>query len=205
MGKSRISKSTTPHCVRGISQVLSGLRDSPKSRALNFNVRHLKDNVTTLVPMARGEFLAYVAEAVPAYAADKVASGQWAKDEALELSHKSFEELLPHGVATPNNYFFTIRDSTEQVGVGMVWIATRDRGGSRVAYVYDVLVRPEHQRKGHATRALLALEDQVRSLGLSGIALHVFGHNAGAHALYVKLGYQPTNINMFKSTERSGA
>ena len=158
-----------------------------------------------LVPMTDGEFVAFAAEAVPAYAADKVTSVQWTKDEALELSRKAFDKLLPLGLATPDNYFFTIRDSVEQVGVGMLWIAAQDRGGRRIAYVYDVSVKPEHQRKGYATRALLALEDKVHSLGLSGIALHVFGHNTVAHALYVKLGYQPTNISMFKAIERPGA
>ena len=50
----------------------------------------------------------------------------------------------------------------------------------------------------HGTGAFEALEDKVRSLGLEGIALHVFGHNRGAHALYEKLGFQATNIHMFK-------
>jgi hypothetical protein len=31
------------------------------------------------------------------------------------------------------------------------------------------------------------------------VALHVFGHNPQAHALYVKLGYITTNTNMFKA------
>ncbi|MFO1298108.1 MAG: hypothetical protein U1F25_17690 [Rubrivivax sp.] len=35
--------------------------------------------------------------------------------------------------------------------------------------------------------------------GLSGIALHVFGHNHEAQALYRKLGYVATNIHMFKA------
>jgi predicted GNAT family acetyltransferase len=30
-------------------------------------------------------------------------------------------------------------------------------------------------------------------------ALHVFGHNTTAQALYAKLGYSPTNINLFKA------
>ena len=155
--------------------------------------------------MTDGEFVAFATEAIPAYAADKVTSGQWTKDEALELSRKSFRELLPQGLATPNNYLFTIRDSAKQVGVGTLWIAAQDRAGKRIGYVYDIRVKPEHQRKRYATRALLALEDKVHSLGLSGIALHVFGHNAVAHALYVKLGYQPTNISMFKAIEKPGA
>ena len=155
--------------------------------------------MTILTPMTQREFLAFAEEAVPAFAADKIASGHWSPDEALELSRKSFEELLPHGLASPDNFLFTIRDPVNQVNVGMVWIAVQERAGKRIAYVYDVIVQPEHQRKGHAMRAFLALESEVQKLGLSGIALNVFGHNAGAHALYVKLGYQPTNINMFKA------
>ncbi len=154
--------------------------------------------MTILTPMTQNEFLAFAEEAVPVFAADKIASGHWSHDEALALSYKSFNELLPHGLASADNFLFTIRDPANQANVGMVWIAAQERAGKRIAYVYDVVVQPEHQRKGHATRALLALESEVRTLGLSGIALNVFAHNAGAHALYVKLGYQPTNINMFK-------
>ena len=88
-----------------------------------------------------------------------------------------------------------------RAAVGMLWIAGLERAGQRIAYVYDISVRPEHRRKGHAASAFAALEGKVRELGLSGIALHVFGHNAGAVALYTKLGYQATNINMFKAVD----
>ena len=60
-------------------------------------------------------------------------------------------------------------------------------------------VMPEHRRQGHAYGALLALEHEARRLGLTGVALHVFGHNTTAQARYAKLGYSPTNINLFKS------
>lgn len=92
-----------------------------------------------LRPMTQPEYAAWLAATIPEYAADKVASGQWAEDAALELSKKEYGELLPQGP-----------------------------------------------------------EDEVRKLGLFGIALHVFGHNNGAQALYAKLGYQPTNISLFK-------
>jgi ribosomal protein S18 acetylase RimI-like enzyme len=154
-----------------------------------------------LVAMTEAEYVEYVAAAIPGYAADKVASGQWSQQESLELSKKSLDELLPQGQATPDNHLFTILDD-RSTAVGMLWIASQDRAGRRIAYVYDVSIRPEHRRKGHAVSAFLALENEVRALGLSGIALHVFGHNIGAQALYAKLGYQPTNINMFKALER---
>ncbi len=79
-----------------------------------------------------------------------------------------------------------------------LWIAAKEQAGKRVAYIYDIQIRPECQRHGHATRALAAVEDEARKLGLCGIGLHVFGHNTGARALYEARGYRPTNINMFK-------
>jgi ribosomal protein S18 acetylase RimI-like enzyme len=147
--------------------------------------------------MTQPEYAAWLAATIPAYAADKVASGQWAEDAALELSTKGYGELLPQGPATPDNHLFTILDE-KAAPVGVLWFAVKTKFNARIAFVFDVTVLEERRRQGHARRALLALEDKVRKLGLSGIALHVFGHNAGARALYAKLGYGPTNINLFK-------
>lgn len=152
----------------------------------------------TLRPMTPAEYAAWAEQTVPAYAADKVASGQWSEQESLELSKKEYDELLPLGLETPDNHLFTILDA-EDVPVGMLWFAVKARFDARIAYVFDVSVRPERQREGHAQRAFQALENELRNLGLAGIALHVFGHNAGARALYAKLGFQPTNISLFKS------
>jgi ribosomal protein S18 acetylase RimI-like enzyme len=147
--------------------------------------------------MTEPEYAAWLEVAIPEYASDKVASGQWPEEAALELARRDHQELLPQGRATPGNYFFTIADP-QGTAVGVLWFAVKTRFSAGAAYVFDVRVRPERRREGHALRAFLALEDEVRKLGLSGIALHVFGHNEGAQALYAKLGYQPTNINLFK-------
>jgi len=154
--------------------------------------------MTSLSPMSESAFADYLAYAIPDFARDKVQAGQWAEDESLELSRSGYADMLPQGMATPDNFFYTLRDGATQADIGMLWFAAQLRGGQRIAYVYDVYVRPEHQRKGHAGRAFAALEVEAHRLGLTGIALHVFGHNAGAQALYQKLGYVPTNINMFK-------
>ena len=153
--------------------------------------------MSVLRPMTEPEYAAWLDTTIPAYAADKVASGQWSTEASLELSRKEHQGLLPHGRATPDNYFFTITDP-QGTAVGVVWFAVKTKSNERIAYVFDVRVWPERQREGHAFRALLALEQEVRTLGLPGIALHVFGHNKAAQALYAKLGFQPTNINLFK-------
>jgi len=157
-----------------------------------------------LRPMTQAEYVEWVKETIPAYAADKVASGQWSEEESLRLSKKEYEELLPQGLTTPDKFLYTIEDSDSNP-VGVLWFAVKTRFNSRVAYVYDVEVWSHQRRKGHAYRAFCALEQEVKRLGLSGIALHVFGHNAEAQALYAKLGFQPTNINLFKSVGPSEA
>lgn len=153
--------------------------------------------MTALRPMTETEYTAWAAETVPAFAQDKVASGQWTAEEALERSAREYRELLPQGLQSADNFLYTIVDEDGQA-VGMLWFAVQTRSGRRIAYVYDVAVRPGRQRQGHAQRALRALEAQALQLGLTGIALHVFGHNRGAQALYARLGFEPTNIQLFK-------
>jgi ribosomal protein S18 acetylase RimI-like enzyme len=147
--------------------------------------------------MSDAQYAGFVAAAVAGYAADKVAAGQWAEDQSLELARKALEELLPQGRQTADNYLFTVLDEQARP-VGTLWIGVKEYAGKRNAYVYDVRISPACRRQGHATRALEAAENEARKLGFDGIGLHVFGHNAAARALYERLGYRPTDINMFK-------
>jgi ribosomal protein S18 acetylase RimI-like enzyme len=105
---------------------------------------------------------------------------------------------LPQGLATPDNHLFEILATADGPTVGCLWFAVEDQHGVRGAYVYDVEIKPEFRRLGHARRAFQALDGIVASLGLSSIGLHVFGHNPGAQALYIQLGFAVTGINMLK-------
>ncbi len=153
----------------------------------------------TLVPMTQAQFEQYLPISIAEFAQDKIDSGQWARADALALAQQSMAESLPQGLVTPDIYLFGLEVGPARQLVGMIWINAQVRGDRRVAYVYDVMVYPAHRRQGHATRAFAAIEKKSLELGLSGVALHVFGHNPQAHALYVKLGFVTTNINMFKA------
>ncbi len=144
------------------------------------------------------EFAAYIERAIPEYARDKVESGQWPAASSLELSRQAYEELLPAGLATPEHFLFALRDAATQTNIGMLWYAVQERADQRIAYVYDVLVESLHRRRGYASQAFKALEAEAGSCGLTGVALHVFGHNQGAREFYARLGYEATNINLFK-------
>jgi len=151
--------------------------------------------------MNEAEYSAWIEYAVPAYAAEKVRSGNWMQAESLDQARREFEGLLPNGLATEDHTLFTILGE-QGVAVGALWMARSQRLGGPIAYLYNIVVWPAQRRKGYALRALRALEQEVARLGLAGIALHVFGHNTQAQSLYRKLGYETTNINLFKPIRR---
>lgn len=151
-----------------------------------------------LVAMTPAEFDAFVTALIPAYAADKVAAGQWSEEEALDLSRKMMAEILPQASATPDHAFYTIRDRDGRSMVGVLWTFEKAQAGGRVVHIYDIEIAAEHRRRGHARRALEAVESLARARGLAGIALHVFGHNPGARTLYESLGFETKSVQMFK-------
>lgn len=159
---------------------------------------------TRLRPMTDDEFARWRAQAVPAYAQDKVRLGRWSQAEAMDKAEQEFATLLPHGRPTEGHTFFTIESDAGQC-VGGLWVARAERVAGPIGYIFDLVVWPEHRRQGHAARAMTALEAEALALGFGGLALNVFGHNPSAHRLYVKLGYEPTSINMFKPLPAAGA
>ncbi len=152
-----------------------------------------------LLPMTPAEYQAWLAQAVDDYAYDKVRSGAWQAEDAVERSRVEFQKLLPDGLASKDNYLYSIwsDDAPLDVPVGVLWMAVPP-WKPPLAFVFDFIIFEPYRRRGYATQALLALEDKVRALGLATIGLHVFGHNHAARALYEKAGYEVTDINMAK-------
>lgn len=144
-------------------------------------------------------FASYLKSSIAGYAEENVASGRWPKEAALTRSQAEFGNLLPQGIDTPDNHIFEIMESEGGATVGHLWFAVQEKYGVRSAFVFDLEVKEEYRRQGHAKRAFLALESIATALNLSGIGLHVFAHNTNAQALYGQLGYVVTGINMRKS------
>ncbi len=152
-----------------------------------------------LEPLDQQEYDSWLARTVGEYAEEKVQAGNYDAGEALERAEQEFSELLPEGPVTPGQYMFSIVDASAGERVGVVWFAEIQRGPRREAFVYDLIVHEPFRRRGFARAAMLALEDEVRGLGIERIGLHVFGHNRAAWALYDQLGYEVTNVNMGKT------
>jgi RimJ/RimL family protein N-acetyltransferase len=151
-----------------------------------------------LVPMTETEFQAYLEYDVQRYAQEHIKAGDWNPSKALGKSREEHQRLLPHGLASKNQYLFSIEDEELGRKLGMIWFAVHDTGQHPSVFVYDLLIHEEFRRRGYGTQALIALEEKVRSLGIDTISLHVFAHNRAARALYEKVGYKTRGHYMSK-------
>ena len=151
-----------------------------------------------LVPMTETEFLGYSKNSIEHYAQEHVKAGNWHPSDAVLKAQKEFQELLPEGVSSKNQYIFTIEDDQADLKIGMIWFAVRDNGLHRSAFIYDFIIDEQYRKQGYGMQTLIALEIKARVLGIDTISLHVFGHNHAAIALYQKAGYEITNLHMAK-------
>lgn len=157
----------------------------------------MSDDSVRLRPLSQQEFDVWLAASIIDYAADKVAAGNWTQEEAVARSQADYARLLLDGLATPQHHFFAIVHDPADEQVGVAWLAETDFAKPAV-FLYDFVIFEPYRRRGYALQALARLEDEAKKLGMSGIALHVFGHNQAARALYEKAGFEITNINMRK-------
>lgn len=153
----------------------------------------------TLTPMTREEYEAWREESIRGFAQERVRAGNTPPEEALSFARRAFESLLPRGLDTPDQWLYSVRDGDTPVGV--VWLGRGQPGAGlppTTGFIYDLLIFSEHRRKGYGAQAMLALEQEARRRGMDSLALHVFGHNVAARALYDSLGYEATSITMRK-------
>jgi len=151
-----------------------------------------------LRPMSQASYEVYLERLIVEYAEDKVGSSNWPEDGALTRSRHEITRLLVDGVSTPGHALFDLSVPDEEEAVGVLWLGIIEDGGARKGFIYDIWIRPDLRRRGLGRTAMLEAERWARSLGLTSLGLHVFGHNQAALSLYEKLEYTITDLNMTK-------
>jgi ribosomal protein S18 acetylase RimI-like enzyme len=155
-----------------------------------------------LEPMSKREYDIWRKNSVSDYAQEKQRSGVWGED-ALERAEAQHNELLPQGPETNDHYLFNIVDVQENQIIGSAWLAQGALGQPRhKAWIFDIALAPQFRGKGFGREAMLTLETFAKSLGVTELGLHVFGHNKLAFALYQSLGFEPRSITMSKTLPR---
>lgn len=95
----------------------------------------------------------------------------------------STARLLLHDLVTVDRSCLVARIDGEVVGFASALLQVDD------AHVLDVLVHPDHRRRGIASALLRALLAEVVARGASAVTLEVRPSNLGARALYRGLGF----------------
>jgi GNAT superfamily N-acetyltransferase len=140
----------------------------------------------TVRPMSAEEYESFMAGEVEGFA-EELASAGTELEQALERSRTMMGELLPSGMQSPGMEFLV--GEVAGVPVGDLWLST----GETMAFVYNIVVRPDQRRRGYGAAIMNAAAIRCRELGHPVLGLNVFAHNPNARALYDKLGYRVTH------------
>jgi ribosomal protein S18 acetylase RimI-like enzyme len=135
--------------------------------------------------MTQPEFDAYIGASTEQYIGELAAAGM-TPEAARKQGEEQMAELVPDGLASPGQTFFTAW--VGETAVGVFWVSTEHP----MAYVYDIAVDESQRRRGYGEAIMNAGARWARDLGHPALGLNVFGHNPHARALYDKLGYRVT-------------
>ena len=128
------------------------------------------------------------------YAASKVKNKTWLAADSVSNAIKAFNTLLPDGMNTQDQYFKTILHDGGKAGY--LWFEIRTTNDIKVAFINFIFVFPSYRKLGLAKETLMLLKKLAISMGAERIELHVFGFNAEAINLYLRSGFEATNITM---------
>lgn len=150
--------------------------------------------------MSDDEFDKFAEWDILAYSEDLIKSGLSSEENALENAKKSFNELLPQGKYTKDNYIYVVINSDNE-DVGFIWY---QKYKEDIAFICDFLILEKFRKQGYGKQTLLLLEKEAKEKGLNKILLNVFKYNKPAFSLYKSLEYKirdqkNENISMLKN------
>ena len=152
-----------------------------------------------LRPLREDELGPFIEHGKEAYARDMVENAGLTPEQAGKKSANDFDKLMPNGRVPQGHYLVAIEDGETGERVGDIWFAERTNDfDSTAAFVYWIEVWEQFRGRGFGKQAMILLEDEVRTRGLSRIALNVLGGNDAARSLYHSLGYAETAVWMRK-------
>ena len=139
----------------------------------------------TFRPFTRHEFSRYEEWSIGAYAERLIRSGTETKADALAVSAEEFEELLPDGIDTPDNFFYYAENEFGD-NVGFVWLTFTEKDE---VFLGDFGVSPDYREQGYGGAILRALEAKLQKEGVYRVSTHVFDCEKTILRLYKDCGY----------------
>ncbi len=148
-----------------------------------------------LRPLREEEYDAFIERATAFYVEDMVRAGV-DRDVAQAKADKDLPQLLSDGLATPSHSMYAIEDDGRFAGY--LWLCDREGELGHSLFVYAVEIDEAFRGRGLGRAAMVFAEQEAKRLGISKVALNVFGGNEVARGLYLSLGYLETAVHMEK-------
>jgi ribosomal protein S18 acetylase RimI-like enzyme len=154
--------------------------------------------MVTLRPMTEDEFAALKAAMYASYPEERAraAGGGVVTEEEIEAGKRQIDELMDEGIQSKEHHYWKIV-APQDGAVGDLWVMVDD--ARHRAFIYFIGTDAAFRGRGYGQQAMEALEAEVRPLGVTQIALNVWGDNSVARRLYERMGYQPQAIQMAKA------
>ena len=146
--------------------------------------------------MNQQTFKVFYEESIIEYAAEHVKSGGWEEDGSIERARTEFENLLPDGLNTSNQYLLSVINNS--VDIGYLWLHIFAVKEQKKCFIYDIKIKDTYRGHGLGTKTMECIEKYCKNKEVESIGLHVFGHNKRAVSLYNKMGFETTNYRMEK-------
>ena len=150
----------------------------------------------TLRPMNAERLPAWLEETTRAFIEELVATGR-TREDATRHAAKSMEPAFPHGKPAPGHAVFDVIDDAGEP-VGYLWIGPDNSNDPGSWWVWDIEIHADKRGLGYGRATMLLGEEYAHLEGARTLGLNVFGSNAAARALYEKLGYVTTQLQMRK-------
>ena len=149
-----------------------------------------------LEPMTAAQFTEFMEVILRPYVAARSVADHVSLAEAERFARDQHQKLLPAGQLSPGHQFHSIVAIDSKNQVGGIWFHIDAE--KKHAFLYNISIFPEWQRRGYATAALSLVEAAARSAGCAVLALNVFAENTGAAELYRRAGYNFVSSHMNK-------
>jgi RimJ/RimL family protein N-acetyltransferase len=144
-----------------------------------------------VINMSENEFQKFKEWSVNDYANDLIKSKMSTdNEEAYKRAEKEFNDILPMGLSTENNFLYVMIDENAE-NVGFIWYEKEDASG----FICDFLIKENYRNKGYGLETMKWIQQDAKDKGMKKLRLSVFKFNEPACNLYKKLNYNVVEDN----------
>ncbi|MDA0782121.1 MAG: GNAT family N-acetyltransferase [Rickettsiales bacterium] len=148
--------------------------------------------------MDKSHYRSFSKRVIKEYAHKMVGGGKWNENGSNDKSAKVFNEILPDGLKSENNYLFVIKDKECSI-IGDLWLQKRGNN----LHIVSIYINETKRNTGVGTNVAVWLEKWAGENGFDSITLYVFDANKSAKRFYTKLGFTEYDNGMRKNIKQN--